>query len=155
MKRLVISFFICFLFLFASHLNPPLFAQDKILGEATIYWDSYGVPHIYSANIEGLFYAFGYAEAKYRLHQMEAFRRLSAGTMSEVYGSGFVNMYDADIDDNKVDIQDQFNALDVEYKTVAIAFTAGAAINSLRKFLLSSMIRLLRFIKFIYIFGSF
>ena len=48
--------------------------------------DRWGVPHIYAADLEDLFFAQGYVQAQDRLWQMEANRRLADGRLSEIFG---------------------------------------------------------------------
>ena len=52
--------------------------------------DTYGVPHIYARNEPDLFFALGFAMAQDRLWQMEFFRRLGHGRLSEVFGKDFI-----------------------------------------------------------------
>jgi penicillin amidase len=54
--------------------------------------DFYGVPHIYATNEPDLFFALGYAMAQDRLWQMEFFRRLGQGRLSEIFGKDFVQV---------------------------------------------------------------
>jgi acyl-homoserine-lactone acylase len=42
----------------------PLAAQSTPKPHGEIVWDSYGIPHIFAKNTEGLFYGFGYAQAE-------------------------------------------------------------------------------------------
>jgi penicillin G amidase len=51
-----------------------------------ILYDSMGVPHIFAASIEDLFLAQGYVHATHRLWQMEMFRRVQEGRLSEIFG---------------------------------------------------------------------
>ena len=60
---------------------PGLTAPVEILR------DEWGVPHIYAANQDDLFFAQGYVHAQDRLWQMEMNRRLCYGTLSELFGS--------------------------------------------------------------------
>ena len=53
----------------------------------TVYFDTYGVPHIYGQNEEDVFCVLGYLHAKERLFQMELIRRLSSGRLSEIFGN--------------------------------------------------------------------
>ena len=53
--------------------------------------DDYGVPHVYSDSIYGLYYGYGYAIAQDRLFQMEMARRSTQGTVAEVLGADFVD----------------------------------------------------------------
>lgn len=55
--------------------------------EVTIIRDSDGIAHIYATNQDDLFFANGYQMAKDRFPQMEFYRRVSTGTLSEVVGS--------------------------------------------------------------------
>lgn len=52
-----------------------------------VYFDDYGVPHIYGQNEEDVFRTLGYVHAQERLFQMELIRRVSAGRLSELFGS--------------------------------------------------------------------
>jgi penicillin amidase len=56
-----------------------------------ILYDSMGVPHIFASSIEDLFFAQGYVHAKDRLWQMEMFRRVLQGRLSEILGEATVD----------------------------------------------------------------
>jgi len=51
-----------------------------------ILYDSMGVPHIFAGSVEDLHFAQGYVHATHRLWQMEMFRRVSQGRLSEMFG---------------------------------------------------------------------
>ncbi len=51
-----------------------------------IIFDRYGVPHIYAANEDDLYFAQGYVHAQERLWQMEFNRRLGSGQLAEIFG---------------------------------------------------------------------
>ncbi|NJD20926.1 MAG: penicillin acylase family protein, partial [Gemmatimonadetes bacterium] len=51
-----------------------------------ILYDSMGVPHLFASSMEDLFLAQGYVHATHRLWQMEMFRRVLQGRLSEVFG---------------------------------------------------------------------
>ncbi len=55
-----------------------------------IYFDEYGVTHIYAENEPDMTYAQGYVQAMDRLMQMELTRRLIAGRLSEIAGPAFL-----------------------------------------------------------------
>lgn len=57
---------------------------------AEIIRDDYGIPHIYAKNEPDLYFALGYAMAQDRLWEMEFFRRLGQGRLSELFGHDFV-----------------------------------------------------------------
>ncbi len=54
--------------------------------EVTIYRDDLGIPHIYAQNEHDLFYAQGYVHAQDRFWQMEFWRHIGAGRISEITG---------------------------------------------------------------------
>ncbi len=54
--------------------------------EVQVYWDAWGVPHIYAASEDDLFYAFGYVQAVDRLFEMDFYSRVAEGRLSEVFG---------------------------------------------------------------------
>ena len=51
-----------------------------------VYYDSYGIPHIYASDAKDAYYAFGYVHAADRLFQMELMRRVGSGRLSEIFG---------------------------------------------------------------------
>ncbi|MCC7123982.1 MAG: penicillin acylase family protein [Acidobacteria bacterium] len=57
--------------------------QDPV---ETIF-DSYGVPHVYARDPEDAWFAAGVLHARERLWQMELYRRVTAGRLSEVLGA--------------------------------------------------------------------
>ncbi len=59
-------------------------------GEATVTYDEYGVPHVEAENEQALAYAVGYVQARDRLFQMDLYRRMTNGTLSEVAGPSTV-----------------------------------------------------------------
>lgn len=59
-------------------------------GNVEVYFDNYGVPHIYAGSLEDAYYALGFVHAQDRLFQMELVRRAGAGRLSEVLGKELV-----------------------------------------------------------------
>ena len=59
---------------------------EGISGPVEILRDRYGVPHVYARTAEDLFFAQGYVHAQDRFWQMEFWRRLSSGRLSELFG---------------------------------------------------------------------
>ncbi|MCC7240673.1 MAG: penicillin acylase family protein [Acidobacteria bacterium] len=51
-------------------------------------FDAYGVPHLYARDPEDAWFAAGVMHARERLWQMELYRRVAAGRLSEVMGEG-------------------------------------------------------------------
>ncbi|MEW6128375.1 MAG: penicillin acylase family protein [Acidobacteriota bacterium] len=64
-------------------------AQQKIFksnGQATLYRDDFGIPHVFANTLEDAAYAIGYAQAEDRLEELLKNYRRANGTMSEVFG---------------------------------------------------------------------
>src|SRR5512137_649286 len=56
--------------------------QDKV----TVIRDKRGIPHIYASNPHDLFMAQGFVHAQDRFWQMEFWRRIGEGRLSELFG---------------------------------------------------------------------
>lgn len=54
--------------------------------QTTVYFDDYGIPHIYAENETDAMLALGYVHAQDRLWQMELLRRIAPGKLSEIFG---------------------------------------------------------------------
>ncbi len=75
--------------LFIYTLKPDYDGEKQLQhlsGEVTVYYDTYGIPHIYGKNENDAFRALGYVHAQDRLWQMELLRRIGSGGLSEVFG---------------------------------------------------------------------
>ena len=59
----------------------------NIQKEATVYFDDFGVPHIYASSEKEAMTALGFVHAQDRLWQMELLRRIASGRLSEIFGS--------------------------------------------------------------------
>ena len=53
----------------------------------TVYFDEYGVPHIYADTQKDAMTTLGYVHAQDRLWQMELLRRIAPGRLSELFGN--------------------------------------------------------------------
>jgi penicillin G amidase len=62
----------------------------NIQKETTVYFDDFGVPHIYANSQKDAMTALGYVHAQDRLWQMELLRRIAPGRLSEMFGSKLV-----------------------------------------------------------------
>jgi penicillin amidase len=60
---------------------------ENIQKETTVYFDDYGVPHIYANSQKDAMIALGYVHAQDRLWQMELIRRIAPGRLSEIFGT--------------------------------------------------------------------
>lgn len=77
-------------FVFIQTLKPDYEGEKQLQnlqGEVSVYYDFYGIPHIYGQNEEDANRALGYVHAQDRLWQMELLRRVAKGRLSEVFGS--------------------------------------------------------------------
>ncbi|HEY9221386.1 MAG TPA: penicillin acylase family protein [Lutibacter sp.] len=59
---------------------------SNIDNETSVYFDDYGIPHIYAQNQYDASTALGYVHAQDRLWQMELMRRIAPGRLSEIFG---------------------------------------------------------------------
>ncbi|MWB93375.1 penicillin acylase family protein [Flavobacterium sp. GA093] len=72
------------------HLKPQYEGELKLKNlqkETTVYFDDFGVPHIYAASEKDAMTTLGYVHAQERLWQMELLRRIAPGRLSEIFGS--------------------------------------------------------------------
>lgn len=53
----------------------------------TVYFDDFGIPHIYADSEKDAIRTLGYVHAQERLWQMELLRRIAPGKLSEIFGS--------------------------------------------------------------------
>src|SRR5690554_4910300 len=63
---------------------------DGLESEVNVLRDEYGVPHIYAENENDLYFAQGYVHAQDRFWQMEFWRHVGQGRLSEIVGSSLV-----------------------------------------------------------------
>ncbi len=95
-RRLALALAVCTAALGACSLGGlaarPLPRHDGTLivpglvAPVTILRDTWGVPHIYAENAHDLFFAQGYTQAQDRWWQMEFFRHVGRGSLSELIG---------------------------------------------------------------------
>lgn len=72
----------------STSLLPPMGGQTapELSDRVEIVLDAYGVPHIFADTLTDAYFALGYVQARDRIWQMEASRRLAAGRLSEIFG---------------------------------------------------------------------
>lgn len=63
---------------------------NNLESEVDVYFDDYGIPHIYADNELDARRALGYVHAQDRLWQMELIRRIAAGRLSELFGEKMI-----------------------------------------------------------------
>ena len=72
---------------------PQIDGEIKVSGlddAVDIYRDKMGIPHIYAATTHDLFFAQGYVHAQDRFWQMDFWRHIGSGRLSEMFGAGQV-----------------------------------------------------------------
>lgn len=78
----------------AKNAFPPTSGSEKVKGiqeDVEILWDKWGIPHIYAKSINDAYFAQGYIHASHRLWQMEFFRRIASGELSELVGESLLD----------------------------------------------------------------
>ena len=89
----LIAILVLAFFLYANSHKPVYsgsLEMNSLEGEVEVYFDDYGVPHIYAANEKDAYQALGYVHAQDRLWQMEVVRRIAAGRLSELFGPDLI-----------------------------------------------------------------
>ncbi len=99
LKKIVL-FFMLFLglissclFVYGFYLKPKYDGEltlKSIRNETTVYFDEYGIPHIYAQSQKDAMTTLGYVHAQDRLWQMELMRRIAPGRLSEIFGSAML-----------------------------------------------------------------
>lgn len=107
---------------------PQIDGEIQISGldaQVDVYRDAMGIPHIYASTQHDLFFAQGYIHAQERFWQMDVWRHIGAGRMSEMFASA--------VDTDKflrtlgwTEIAEQeYEALDPEFKAMVDSYTDG------------------------------
>ncbi len=88
--------------------------------------DPFGIPNIYASTEPDLFFAQGYLHAQDRFWQMDAWRHIGSGALSEMFGSGQVET-DAFLRTLgwKQTAEAEWAALDPASRSILEAYTAG------------------------------
>lgn len=85
----ILGLFILGVSIFLYTLTPN-YEGERFLSHLSdnvqVYYDNYGIPHIYALSEKDALRTLGYVQAQDRLWQMELLRRISAGELSEVFG---------------------------------------------------------------------
>ncbi|MFI5219585.1 MAG: penicillin acylase family protein [Bacteroidia bacterium] len=77
------------IYIYLLSTKPQYSGEIKLKGlkeKVDVYFDNYGIPHIYASNDEDAYFALGYVHAQDRLFQMEILRRLGSGRLAEILG---------------------------------------------------------------------
>tara|TARA_R110002051_G_scaffold269806_1_gene330067 strand:- start:36940 stop:39333 length:2394 start_codon:yes stop_codon:yes gene_type:complete len=90
---LLITILVIAIGVFVYSLKPDYSGEQELVHlqkEVKVYYDTYGIPHIYGENEQDAFRTLGYVHAQDRLWQMELLRRIASGGLSEVFGKDLV-----------------------------------------------------------------
>ncbi|MFD1294668.1 penicillin acylase family protein [Lutibacter holmesii] len=74
---------------YLNSLKPSYAGEVELLAieeNAEVFFDDFGIPHIYAENQQDAMIALGYVHAQDRLWQMELMRRIAPGRLSEIFG---------------------------------------------------------------------
>jgi penicillin amidase len=91
-----------------------------------VYRDKMGIPHIYASTSHDLFFVQGYVHAQDRFWQMDTWRHIGSGTLSEMFGGG-----QAETDTFlrtlgwRQTAEQEYAELDSESKAILDSYTAG------------------------------
>ncbi|MDH3709087.1 MAG: penicillin acylase family protein [Cyclobacteriaceae bacterium] len=70
--------------------SKPQYQGELILEglnqDVEVFYDEWGIPHIYAQNEQDVYFALGYVHAQDRLFQMEMLRRVGGGRLAEIFG---------------------------------------------------------------------
>src|SRR5512138_869281 len=99
---------------------------DGLNGPVDIYRDQMGIPHIYASTSHDLFFAQGYVHAQERFWQMDAWRHIGSGTLSEMFGKGQVET-DTFLRTLgwRLVAEQEYAGLDPESKSIIDSYTEG------------------------------
>lgn len=78
------------LFIYLQTTKPKYEGEENLADiskPTTVYFDEYGIPHIYAATQKDAMSTLGYVHAQDRLWQMELMRRIAPGRLSEIFGN--------------------------------------------------------------------
>ena len=88
--------------------------------------DRWGVPHIYAKTVHDLFFAQGFVAAQDRLWQIDMWRRIGEGRVSEVLGAGFLERDRfARLLKYRGDMDAEWTSYAPDTKPIATAFVEG------------------------------
>ncbi len=90
---LILGVLIMAFFIAIQHLKPTYKGEipfNSLHTKVSVYYDTYGISHIYGETEEDAYRALGYVHAQDRLWQMELMRRIAPGRLSEVFGKDLI-----------------------------------------------------------------
>jgi penicillin amidase len=108
---------------------PIIDGQIQLAGldaPVDIYRDPMGIPNIYASTEHDLFFAQGYVHAQERFWQMDAWRHIGSGTLSEMFGKGRVDTdtFLRTLGWRRV-AEQEYNELEADSQSILISYTEG------------------------------
>ncbi|MGE5374245.1 MAG: penicillin acylase family protein [Bacteroidota bacterium] len=99
---------------------------EGLQGPVNIYRDKMGIPNIYAGSQHDLFFAQGYVHAQDRFWQMDVWRHIGSGTLSEMFGKGQVDTdtFLRTLGWKQV-AEQEYAALDPDAKAILDSYTEG------------------------------
>jgi penicillin amidase len=99
---------------------------EGLTAPVEVYRDAYGVPHVYARTVEDLFFAQGYVHAQDRFWQMEFWRRIGSGRLSELFGEAVLgtDMFIRTMGFERI-VQQEYEWMDAETRLVLDSYVAG------------------------------
>ncbi len=82
-------------YFYLQNLKPTYSGElslSGLNGQVEVYYDDFGVPHIYAKSEADAYMALGYVHAQDRLWQMEVIRRIASGRLSELFGKDLLEI---------------------------------------------------------------
>ena len=121
------------IFIFSGFLKKasvPDYNAKRIIpsmeAEVTVYRDTFGIPHIYGETEQDVYRAAGFVMAQDRMWQMDLYRRVTTGRLSEIFGA---DMLGTDLLMRSLRIQDKSEKLleniDPMVKEALVHFAEG------------------------------
>lgn len=121
------------IFIFSGFLKKasvPDYNAKRIIpsmeAEVTVYRDTFGIPHIYAETEQDVYRAAGFVMAQDRMWQMDLYRRVTTGRLSEIFGA---DMLGTDLLMRSLRIQDKSEKLleniDPMVKEALVHFAEG------------------------------
>ena len=83
------------IYIYLITLKPDYSGTVQLKGlssKTEVYFDRYGIPHIWGENEEDVYFSLGYVHAQDRLFQMEIMRRIGSGRLAEILGPDMVDV---------------------------------------------------------------
>ena len=99
---------------------------EGLTAPVEVYRDKDGIPHIYARTEEDLFFAQGFVHAQDRFWQMEFWRRIGSGRLSELFGEDVLgtDIYLRTLGFARL-AEQEYEMYEDEYKRILDAYAAG------------------------------